>query len=135
MQLSFVGLRSSGMCGIYGFAGFNEDGLLDRMGKVIVDRGPDGEGSCVAPNGAAFHMGTQRLSIIELQGGWQPIYNEDQSIAICYNGETYNYLELREQLEKKGHQFRDYSINKRRIGILKDIQLRASSWFIRSAEG
>src|SRR5215469_11029216 len=97
------------MCGIYGFAGFNEDGLLDRMGKAIVHRGPDGEGSYMAPNGAAFHMGAQRLSIIDLQGGWQPIYNEDQSIAICYNGETYNYLELREQLEKKGHQFRTHS--------------------------
>ncbi len=47
-------------------------------------------------------MGMRRLSIIDLEGGWQPVYNEDRSIAICYNGETYNYVELREELERQG---------------------------------
>jgi len=97
------------MCGIYGFAGFDEDGLLDRMGHAIRHRGPDGEGHYNAPGGVPFHMGMRRLSIIDLEGGWQPVFNEDRTIAICYNGETYNYVELREELEKKGHQFRTHS--------------------------
>lgn len=97
------------MCGIYGFAGFKEDGLLDRMGRVIVHRGPDGEGAYLAPDGAPFSMGMRRLSIIDLEGGWQPVFNEDRSLAICYNGETYNYVELREELEKAGHVFTTHS--------------------------
>ncbi|MDB6118284.1 MAG: hypothetical protein JWO08_2065 [Verrucomicrobiaceae bacterium] len=97
------------MCGIYGFAGFKEEGLLDRMGRVIRHRGPDGTGRYEAPDGAPFSMGMQRLSIIDLHGGWQPVFNEDQSIAVCYNGETYNYLELRTELEAKGHVFTTHS--------------------------
>ncbi len=97
------------MCGIYGFAGFKEDGLLDRMGRVIRHRGPDGQGQYVAPDGSAFAMGMQRLSIIDLEGGWQPVFNEDRSIAVCYNGETYNYVELRNELEAKGHRFSTHS--------------------------
>ncbi len=97
------------MCGIYGFAGFKEDGLIDRMGRAMVHRGPDGEGRFEAPDGALFAMGMRRLSIIDLEGGWQPVYNEDKTIAICYNGETYNYVELRDELEKKGHVFRTHS--------------------------
>lgn len=97
------------MCGIYGFAGFEEDGLLEKMGRVIRHRGPDGEGEYTAPAGARFRMGMRRLSIIDLDSGWQPIYNEDKSIAICYNGETYNYVELRSELEEKGHRFTTHS--------------------------
>ena len=67
------------MCGIYGFAGFKEDGLIDRMGRVIRHRGPDGQGRYAAPDGIPFEMGMQRLSIIDLEGGWQPVYNEDQN--------------------------------------------------------
>jgi len=97
------------MCGIYGYAGFDEDDLLDRMGDAILHRGPDGRGGYRPTDGTRFAMGMQRLSIIDLEGGWQPVYNEDRSIAICYNGETYNYLELREQLKAKGHRFRTHS--------------------------
>ena len=97
------------MCGIYGFAGFKEDGLLDRMGRVIRHRGPDGQGRYEAPDGQPFSMGMQRLSIIDLEGGWQPVYNEDQTLAVCYNGETYNYVELRAELEAKGHRFTTHS--------------------------
>ncbi|HEY2573138.1 MAG TPA: asparagine synthase (glutamine-hydrolyzing) [Verrucomicrobiaceae bacterium] len=97
------------MCGIYGFAGFKEEGLIDRMGCVMAHRGPDGEGRYEAPDGAAFSMGMRRLSIIDLEGGWQPVFNEDRSIAVCYNGETYNYVELREELERKGHMFGTHS--------------------------
>lgn len=94
------------MCGIYGYAGFEEAGLLDRMGHVIRHRGPDGRGSYRPPDGARFRMGMQRLSIIDLEGSWQPVYNEQRTIAVCYNGETYNYCELRDQLHAKGHVFR-----------------------------
>jgi asparagine synthase (glutamine-hydrolysing) len=97
------------MCGIYGFAGFEEEGLLDRMGKVIRHRGPDGQGHYVSQTGQRFAMGMQRLSIIDLHGGWQPVYNEDRTVAVCYNGETYNYLELRAELEQAGHTFATHS--------------------------
>jgi asparagine synthase (glutamine-hydrolysing) len=97
------------MCGIYGFAGFEEDGLLERMGRVIRHRGPDGEGNYQAPQGVPFQMGMRRLSIIDLGTGWQPIFNEDRSIVVCYNGETYNYVELRDELEHKGHVFTTHS--------------------------
>ena len=92
------------VCGIFGFVGFAEEGLLRRMADCLEHRGPDGEGYYEdEPN--RFHMGQRRLSIIDLEGGDQPIYNEDRSLAICYNGEIYNYVELREELEEKGHRF------------------------------
>jgi asparagine synthase (glutamine-hydrolysing) len=97
------------MCGIYGFAGFSEDDLLGRMGRVMTHRGPDGVGTYAAPDGMPFQMGMRRLSIIDLEGGWQPVFNEDYTLAVCYNGETYNYLELREELEAQGHVFRTHS--------------------------
>jgi asparagine synthase (glutamine-hydrolysing) len=96
------------MCGIFGFSGFIETGLLSRMGASLVHRGPDGEGS-LEDEPHRFFMGMTRLSIIDLSGGWQPIYNEDRSLALCFNGEIYNYVELREQLVAKGHRFRTRS--------------------------
>jgi asparagine synthase (glutamine-hydrolysing) len=93
------------MCGIYGFAGFSEDGLLEKMGRVLRHRGPDGEGRHVVREGPAFSMGMRRLSIIDLEGGWQPLYNEDSSVAVIQNGEIYNYVELREELRGRGHVF------------------------------
>ncbi len=97
------------MCGIYGFAGFQEDGLLERMGRVIRHRGPDGEGAFVAKSGPAFSMGMRRLSIIDLSGGWQPIYSEDGTVAVIQNGEIYNYVELVDELKAKGHVFKTHS--------------------------
>lgn len=90
------------MCGIFGFSGFEEPDLLRRMADILEHRGPDDEG---------FHtdghlsMGMRRLSIIDLAGGNQPIYNEDRTLAVCFNGEIYNYVELVEELERKGHRF------------------------------
>jgi len=66
-------------------------------------RGPDDEGLLAEPNAA---LGIRRLSIIDLDGGHQPIFNEDESIVIVFNGEIYNFLELRTQLEQEGHHFR-----------------------------
>ena len=97
------------MCGIFGFAGFRDEQVLTRMARAMRHRGPDGEGFYEAPEGAAFAMGMVRLSIIDLHTGWQPVFNEDHSVAVCYNGECYNYVELRAELEAKGHHFRTHS--------------------------
>ena len=94
------------MCGIFGFSGFDEAGLLEKMARTMKHRGPDGDGFYSEPG---FHMGMVRLSIIDLSGGWQPIYNEDRSCAIILNGEIYNYKELRIELEAKGHRFSTHS--------------------------
>lgn len=94
------------MCGIFGFAGFERPELLRRMADSIRHRGPDGEGFF---QHGRFSMGMRRLSIIDLAGGGQPIYNEDRSLAVCFNGEIYNYLELTRELEEKGHRFRTHS--------------------------
>ncbi len=92
------------MCGIYGYTGFEEAGLLERMARVQVHRGPDGEGSLHVPE-QRFAMGMRRLSIIDLDGGWQPIFNEARNLAVVLNGEIYNYRELREVLTSAGHVF------------------------------
>lgn len=94
------------MCGIYGFAGFEDGALLGRMGDAIRHRGPDGEGRLL--NGR-FAMGMRRLAIIDLSTGDQPIWNEDRTLAVVYNGEIYNYVELAEELAEKGHVFRTHS--------------------------
>jgi asparagine synthase (glutamine-hydrolysing) len=96
------------MCGIFGFSGFVEDGLLSRMGDSLAHRGPDGRG-CYADEAHRFYMGMRRLSIIDLEGGSQPIYNEDRSMAVCFNGEIYNYIELHDHLVQRGHIFRTRS--------------------------
>ncbi len=98
------------MCGICGI--FNIDGkptdrhILKKMADTISHRGPDGDGYHVQNNIA---LGHRRLSIIDLKGGDQPIYNEDNSICIIFNGEIYNYIELREDLKKLGHLFKTAS--------------------------
>jgi len=94
------------MCGIFGFTGREDAALLRRMADVIRHRGPDGEGFF---HHGSFSMGMRRLSIIDLEGGAQPIYNEDQTLAICFNGEIYNYVELAAELAAKGHVFRTHS--------------------------
>ena len=96
------------MCGIFGFSGFVEEGLLSRMGDSLAHRGPDGRGS-YQDEAHRFYMGMRRLSIIDLEGGSQPIYNEDRSLAVCFNGEIYNYIELHDQLVQRGHTFRTRS--------------------------
>jgi asparagine synthase (glutamine-hydrolysing) len=102
------------MCGITGWANFDArtpppDGakdLLHSMCERMVHRGPDSEGLLVA-NGVA--LGMRRLAIIDLVTGEQPTYNEDKSVAVILNGEIYNYRELRDDLERRGHTFRSQS--------------------------
>jgi len=90
------------MCGICGFYGFKDDKLIIDMLNSIVHRGPDDYGIYRENNIA---LGHRRLSIIDLKKGKQPIFNENKNIVIVYNGEIYNYKELRNELEKKGHRF------------------------------
>lgn len=92
-----------GICGIVDSASRPVDGaLLRRLNTAIAHRGPDGQGY-YEKNGVGLAM--RRLAIIDVAGGDQPIFNEDGSIAIVYNGECYNYQELRSQLDKRQHQF------------------------------
>lgn len=93
------------MCGIAGFVSRRvREGakVLQKMNQTMIHRGPDEEGIYV--NGT-YGLGMRRLSIIDLSGGSQPVWNEDHTVGIVFNGEIYNFRELREQLEKKGHRF------------------------------
>ena len=92
------------MCGIVGFVGARADmdEILQAMMDRIVHRGPDGEGRFVDGQVA---LGHRRLSIIDLEGGNQPMFNEDGSLVVVFNGEVYNFQELREQLLAAGHTF------------------------------
>jgi asparagine synthase (glutamine-hydrolysing) len=94
------------MCGIFGFAGSPDRQLLGRMAAAIVHRGPDDAGSFEMPS---VSLGHRRLSIIDREGGHQPVANEDETVWLVYNGEVYNYRELRAELEAAGHSFRTHS--------------------------
>jgi asparagine synthase (glutamine-hydrolysing) len=96
------------MCGIFGIirrGGLHPDDreALGRLARSLVHRGPDGEGFHVA---GPVGLGMRRLAIIDLDGGWQPLFNEDRSVALVANGEVYNFVELRKDLESRGHRFR-----------------------------
>ncbi len=96
------------MCGIAGIVKTHPDGGVDpatvhRMCEAIVHRGPDDEGIYVT---SGVGLGMRRLSIIDLAGGHQPIFNEDKTVWIVFNGEIYNFVELCAELEKRGHHFR-----------------------------
>lgn len=90
------------MCGICGMLGFSDKKLLEAMCKIISHRGPDDHGIYIDEN---VGLGIQRLSIIDLESGHQPIHNEDESMWIVFNGEIYNYKLLRANLEELRHRF------------------------------
>jgi asparagine synthase (glutamine-hydrolysing) len=92
------------MCGICGFAGFKNDALLRAMTDSLVHRGPDEAGFFTEEDRVA--LGMRRLKIIDLATGSQPIFNEDRTVAVVFNGEIYNFRELRAELEAQGHSFR-----------------------------
>lgn len=98
------------MCGIAGIFDTRErravdQGLLSRMNQAQFHRGPDEGGLHVEPGLGLAH---RRLSIIDLSGGHQPLFNEDQSVVVVYNGEIYNFQELSEELLGAGHVFRTH---------------------------
>lgn len=92
------------MCGIVGFTGHREDKkqVIKDMADAIRHRGPDGEGYYCDGDIA---LGHRRLAIIDLEGGAQPLYSEDANLVLIFNGEIYNYRELREDLLSRGHVF------------------------------
>lgn len=98
------------MCGITGIAGFKgfspEESQIKAMCNTLIHRGPDDEGIEIK-NGVGLAM--RRLSIIDIAGGKQPIYNEDRSVRVTLNGEIYNFRELRADLESIGHRFKTKS--------------------------
>ncbi len=99
------------MCGIAGFLHADpsrpaDADLLRRMCRTLVHRGPDGEGLYTA---GPVGLGMRRLAVIDVSGGDQPLYNADRTVAVIQNGEIYNYLELRTELEARGHRFRTHS--------------------------
>ena len=99
------------MCGIAGVLHFDTDRMVDqtmleRMTDVLSHRGPDGRGFFRAKN---IGLGHRRLAIIDLTTGDQPMFSDDKSLAIVFNGEIYNYVELREELKLLGHHFKTSS--------------------------
>jgi len=99
------------MCGIAGIVDLAADrpvneAVLRRMTAVLSHRGPDGDGFHVEP-GVGF--GHRRLSIIDLEGGKQPLYNEDQTVVVTFNGEIFNFMDVEAELVRRGHSFRTRS--------------------------
>src|ERR1700733_4491329 len=99
------------MCGIAGIVNTGADERIEaatihRMCQALVARGPDDEGIFVKDG---VGCGMRRLSIIDLAGGHQPVFNEDRSVWIVFNGEIYNFPGLREDLLKRGHHFSTHS--------------------------
>lgn len=90
------------MCGICGFTGRENSSILKGMTDSINHRGPDEEGFY---SDGKVNLGVRRLSIIDVKTGQQPVFNEDKSICVVFNGEIYNFQELRKDLEGKGHKF------------------------------
>jgi asparagine synthase (glutamine-hydrolysing) len=89
------------MCGICGF-NYGDKKIIKKMADVIKHRGPDGEGFYI---NKSVSLGHRRLSIIDLKKGQQPIYNENKDVVIIFNGEIYNFQEIKPVLEKNGHHF------------------------------
>src|ERR1700730_5849136 len=99
------------MCGIAGIVDGHADARVDpstihRMCQAIIHRGPDDEGIFVEGRDG---LGMRRLSIIDLYGVHQPVFNEDRTVSVVFNGEIYNFLELRRELESRGHRFYTHS--------------------------
>ena len=93
------------MCGFVGFTGSveNKENVIKNMSEKIIYRGPDSNGFHIDDEIA---LGFRRLSIIDLAEGSQPIYNEDNTMVIVFNGEIYNYNEIKEKLINLGHKFK-----------------------------
>jgi asparagine synthase (glutamine-hydrolysing) len=96
------------MCGVCGYFDISkqrkaEKNILEKMANTLIYRGPDSSGYLIKDN---LGLGFRRLSLIDLEGGNQPLYNEDKTIFLVCNGEIYNYRELKKQLIQQGHKFR-----------------------------
>ncbi len=110
------------MCGIVGKLNFNQEkvprALIEKMNQEIVHRGPDDGGIYIDNN---IGLGHRRLAIVDLSPtGHQPMFNEDKSVVLIYNGEIYNFLELRSKLKKRGHKFKSHSDTEVIIHLYED---------------
>ena len=98
------------MCGIAGILDHHADAplrtQLEGMLAWMLKRGPDGSGEFVE---GPLAMGMRRLAVIDLEGGWQPLYAADGQVVVFQNGEIYNYQSLRDELQRLGHSFRTQS--------------------------
>ena len=94
------------MCGICGIFkkhnGEIDEKILQKMNSALAHRGPDDEGTLIEKG---IGIAIRRLSVIDVEGGHQPIYNEDKSVGIVFNGEIYNFITLKKKLEERGHRF------------------------------
>jgi asparagine synthase (glutamine-hydrolysing) len=93
------------VCGIAGTAGFGDEELIRAMTDTIAHRGPDGDGFY---SDERVHLGNRRLAIQDVPGGSQPMANEDGSVVVVYNGEIYNYPQLRDVVLARGHRLRTH---------------------------
>ena len=109
------------MCGIAGIIRWDgapvAEGELRAMCRAMAHRGPDDEGVYLADG---VGLGMRRLSIIDLDGGQQPVSNEDGTVWVVFNGEIYNYRELRRELEQRGHVFRTSSDTETIVHLYED---------------
>jgi asparagine synthase (glutamine-hydrolysing) len=99
------------MCGISGIVDLRSERAVDehvlrRMNGILAHRGPDGDGFHIEPG---IGLGHRRLSIIDLEGGKQPLYNEDETVVVTFNGEIFNFMEIEAELVRRGHTFRTRS--------------------------
>lgn len=117
------------MCGIYGYHAFDGSSLpieiLDQMGRLMVHRGPDDRG---ISSGSGWAIANQRLSIIDVAGGHQPFFSDDQKISVVQNGEIFNYIELAEEVRKAGNPCRSRSDTE---VLLRLYELHGPSFFHR----
>ncbi len=105
------------MCGITGYAGIDDEQLLRRMCRSLYHRGPDEDGHFIAPQ---VGLAMRRLAIIDLRGGRQPISNETGDVTVVFNGEIYNYQDLRADLEKRGHTLKTHSDTETIVHLYED---------------
>lgn len=116
------------MCGIAGYAGLNDPALLRKMCSVIIHRGPDEDGFHV---GDGIGLAMRRLAVIDLKTGSQPIANEKRNVWVVFNGEIYNFEELRKTLEASGHTFATNSDTETIVHLYEDYGLD----FVRYLQG
>jgi asparagine synthase (glutamine-hydrolysing) len=106
------------MCGIAGFTGPHNRTALELMTECLRHRGPDASGYWEGPD---ISLGMRRLAIIDVATGRQPVFNEDGTIAVVFNGEIYNHIELREALQRAGHRFStDHSATEVLVHLYED---------------
>ena len=103
------------MCGIAGYSGPRLVGRMEAMTQAMVHRGPDDDGFF---DGEGVHLGMRRLSIVDLATGKQPKRSEDGTVSVVFNGEIYNHVELRQELEAKGYHFASHSSDTEVIVVL-----------------